>query len=85
MFFTFTQAKIQKSKETFRYDVVLKFQRHIPSLDQVRGFIKNRWGVISMLVVGQLQHSHNILIRLINEEDFATIMARGHSNSDGVP
>lgn len=54
MFFTFSQTEILKFAEPFCFAVVLKFQRHKPSLDQMRGYIKNRWGVKSMPVVGQL-------------------------------
>lgn len=44
MFFTFSETKILKSAETFHFAVVLKFQKCRPSLDQVKGYIKNRWG-----------------------------------------
>ncbi|KAG2726153.1 hypothetical protein I3760_01G099400 [Carya illinoinensis] len=57
MFFTFSPAEVAKSAEPFRFAVVLKFQRRRPSLDQIRIFIKSRWGLKAMLVVGQLINS----------------------------
>lgn len=38
-----------------------------------------------MPVVGQLCNPLHILVRLINEEDFLTVMTRGNSDVDGVP
>lgn len=57
MFFMFSQYEIIKSTKPFQYAVVLKFPCRRPSLDHLRGFIKNRWGRRSMLVVGQLKNS----------------------------
>ncbi|XP_042972861.1 uncharacterized protein LOC122304669 [Carya illinoinensis] len=85
MFFTFSSAEVAKSTEPFRFAVVLKFQRRRPSLDQIRVFIKSRWGLKEMPVVGQLRNTRNILVRLINEGDFVSIMARGCSDVNGVP
>ncbi|KAG2685520.1 hypothetical protein I3760_10G128900 [Carya illinoinensis] len=85
MFFTFSPAEVAKSAEPFHFAIVLKFQRRRPSLDQIRIFIKSRWGLKAMPVVVQLRNSQNILVRLINEGDFVSVMARGCSDVNGVP
>lgn len=56
MFFLFSKTEILKFAEPFRYAVVVKFLRRRPSLDHVRGFIKNHWGLRAMPVVGQLRN-----------------------------
>lgn len=75
MFFLFSKAEIKQSVEPFRYAVVLKFLRRRPSLDHLCGFIKNKWELKAMPVVGQLRNPRNILVRITNEEDFVGIMA----------
>ncbi|XP_042974693.1 uncharacterized protein LOC122306327 [Carya illinoinensis] len=85
MFFTFSPAEVAKSVEPFCFAVVLKFQRRRPSLDQIRIFIKSKWGLKAMPVVGQLRNSLNILVHLINEGDFVSVTARGCSDVNGVP
>lgn len=42
-------------------------------------------GIKAMPVVGKLCNPLNILVRLINEEDFLTVMTRGNLDVDGVP
>lgn len=84
MFFLFSKAEINQSAEPFRFSVVLKFLRRRPSLDHIRAFIKNRWGLKSVLVIGQLQNLRNVLVRMA-EEDFISVMARGNSEMYGSP
>ncbi|KAG6707861.1 hypothetical protein I3842_06G053400 [Carya illinoinensis] len=79
MFFFFSKAEIRQSAEPFRFSVVLKFLRRRPYLDHVRAFIKNRGGLCVMPVVGQLNSPRAVLIRLSNEEDFVSVMARGNA------
>ncbi|XP_042951450.1 uncharacterized protein LOC122287689 [Carya illinoinensis] len=85
MYFVFSKAEVQSSAEPFRFSVVLKFLRRRPSLDQIRSFIQNRWGLRAVPVIGQLRNPRNVLVRLVMEEDFISVMARGNSEVLGVP
>ncbi|XP_042973018.1 uncharacterized protein LOC122304820 [Carya illinoinensis] len=85
MYFIFSKAEVQSSAEPFQFSVVLKFLRRRPSLDQIRSSIQNRWGLKAIPVIGQLRNPRNVLIRLVMEEDFISVMARGNSELLGVP
>lgn len=84
MFFVFSKAEIKQSTEPFRFFVALKFLRCHPSLDHVRGYIKTRWELKSMLVVGQLRNPSNVLVQLANKDDFVTVMSQGNAEMEGV-
>lgn len=85
MFFMFSKAEISKSAEPFRFSVVIKFLRKRPSLDYIRGFIKSCWNLHVMPVVGQLSNPPNVLVRLTEENDFTSVMARRNAEIHGVP
>lgn len=85
MFFLFSRAEINKSAKPFRFSVVLKFLQRRPSRDHVRRFIKSRWGLRAMPVVGQLKNPQNILVRFTNEDDFFSVISRGNSEITGAP
>lgn len=50
-----SKEEIQKSVELFRYLMVLKFLRQRPSLDTIRLFINNRWGLSGMAVFSAMR------------------------------
>lgn len=85
MFFLFSKIEIQQSAEPFRFSVVLKFLRRRPSLDHICDFIKNRWALKSIPVIGQLQNPRNVLVQMAKEEDFISVTTRGNSEIHGVP
>ncbi|KAF5468924.1 hypothetical protein F2P56_013032 [Juglans regia] len=83
--FVFNKEEINRTATPFRFSVVLSFQRHRLSLDVIRGYIKNRWGLISMPVVGAMRRACNVLVRLTNEADFVTAMSREIMDIASVP
>lgn len=85
IFFIFSKAEIKKFAEPFHFSVILKFLYRSPFIDIVRGFIKSRWNLHAMPMVGQLRNLRNLLVRLTNEEDFISVMARGNADIQRVP
>ncbi|KAF5465280.1 hypothetical protein F2P56_015300 [Juglans regia] len=84
--FIFNKEEINRMAALFRFSVVLSFQRRCPSLDVIRGYIKNRWGLISMPVVGAIRRrACNVLVHLTNEANFVTTMSREVMDIANVP
>ncbi|CAA3013885.1 Hypothetical predicted protein [Olea europaea subsp. europaea] len=72
VWYQFTHEKIQKMVEPLKYAMVIKFLRKRPSVDDIRGYIKARWGLSEMLVIGAMGNPQQVLIRINNEADFVT-------------
>lgn len=81
----FSKEEIQKSVEPFSYSLVLKFLRQRPSLDVIRGFIKNRWGLPGNVVASAMMRLHrNVFVRLTSEEDFNKAFSREVCDINGM-
>ncbi|KAF5462891.1 hypothetical protein F2P56_018859 [Juglans regia] len=76
VYFQFTKEEIERSAEPFHYSVVLKFLKQRPSLDVVRAFIHNRWGLSAIPVVSSMRHPRNVFVRMANEADFTKALSR---------
>ncbi|KAF5472054.1 hypothetical protein F2P56_008801 [Juglans regia] len=84
VYFLFSKEEILKSAEPFRFSLVLKFLRQRPSLDAIRLFIKNRWGLSGVAVVSSMRKPRNVFVRLTLEEDFNKAFLREVCDIDGV-
>ncbi|KAF5446731.1 hypothetical protein F2P56_032334 [Juglans regia] len=74
--FMFSVEEIERTALPFRYSLVLKFLRQRPSLDAIRAFIRQRWGLSSSPVVSAMLRARNVFIRLSNEGDFNKALSR---------
>ncbi|KAG2674330.1 hypothetical protein I3760_13G128500 [Carya illinoinensis] len=70
VYFLFSKEEIVKSAKPFRFSLVLKFLRQRPSLDAIRIFINNRWGLSGIAMVSAMRKPRNVFVRLTLEEDF---------------
>ncbi|XP_042962411.1 uncharacterized protein LOC122296673 [Carya illinoinensis] len=84
VYFLFSEEEMLKSAEPFRFSLVLKFLRQRPSLDAIRMFIKNRWGLSGMAVVSAMRRPQNMFVRLTSEEDFNKAFSREACDINGV-
>ncbi|KAF5449716.1 hypothetical protein F2P56_030133 [Juglans regia] len=84
VYFMFSKEEIVKSAEPFRLSLVLKFLRQRPSLDAIRLFIKNRWGLSGIAVVSAMRKPYNVFVRLTSEKDFNKVFSREVCDIDGV-
>ncbi|XP_042964017.1 uncharacterized protein LOC122298309 [Carya illinoinensis] len=82
--FTFSVDEIEKLAQPFRYSIVLKFLKQRPSLDAVRSFIRNRWGLSSMPVVSAMQRPRHVFVRMANEMDFNKALSRESCEVNGT-
>ncbi|XP_040987690.1 uncharacterized protein LOC121235413 [Juglans microcarpa x Juglans regia] len=64
--------------------MVLKFLRQWPSLDAIRMFIKNKWGLSGLAIVSSMRKPRNVFVRLTSEEDFNKAFSREVCDVDGV-
>lgn len=85
MLFLFSKVEITQLAAPFQCSVLLKFLGRRPWLDHIPGFIKNRWGLQSMPMDGQLLNLRSVLVRMEMEDDFISVMARGNSEMLGSP
>ncbi|KAF5458516.1 hypothetical protein F2P56_022539 [Juglans regia] len=76
IYFQFSREEIIKSTEPFRFSVVLKFLKQRPSLDAVRCFIHNRWGLSTTPIVFSMRRPRNVFVRMANEVDFTKALSR---------
>ncbi|GLT53316.1 hypothetical protein SLA2020_265970 [Shorea laevis] len=80
----FSTEEIERSAAPFRYAMVMKFLKQRPSLDQIRGFINGRWGLVSPPVVSAMRKPRNVFVRFSLEADFIKAMSRESSEINGV-
>lgn len=73
------------SAAPFRYSLVLKFLRQRPTLDAIRLFIRNRWGLVGTMVVSSMSKNRNVFVRLTSEDDSNKAFSRETSEINGVP
>ncbi|KAG2679826.1 hypothetical protein I3760_11G069500 [Carya illinoinensis] len=83
VYFLFSKEEMLKSAEPFRFSLVLKFLRQRPSLDAIRIFIKNRWGLSGMAVVSIMRRPRNVFVRLTSEDDFNKAFSREACDVNG--
>ncbi|XP_041027001.1 uncharacterized protein LOC121267217 [Juglans microcarpa x Juglans regia] len=76
IYFQFSKEEIERSAESFRYSVVLKFLKQRPSLDVVCAFIHSYWGLSALPVVSSMLRPRNIFVRMLNEADFSKALSR---------
>ncbi|KAF5469004.1 hypothetical protein F2P56_013109 [Juglans regia] len=76
VYFQFLREEIIKSAESFRFSVVLKFLKQRPSLDVVRCFIHNHWGLSTTPVVSSMRRLRNVFVCMANEVDFTKALSR---------
>ncbi|XP_035549697.1 uncharacterized protein LOC118349401 [Juglans regia] len=84
VYFQFTKEEIARSAEPFRYSVVLKFLKNRPSLDTVRAFIHNRWGLTATPVVSAMRRPRNVFVRMSNDVDFTKALSREVCEINGI-
>ncbi|KAF5472547.1 hypothetical protein F2P56_009258 [Juglans regia] len=84
IFFQFSKEEINRSAEPFRFSIVIKFLRQRPSLDAIRAFIANRWGLSSIPVVSSMKLPRNVFIRLATEADFVKVLSHESCEVNGV-
>ncbi|KAF5459457.1 hypothetical protein F2P56_023400, partial [Juglans regia] len=84
VYFLFSKEEILKSAEPFKFSLVLKFLKQRPSLDTIRLFIKNRWGLSGVAVVSSMRKPRNVFVRLMSEEDFNKAFSREVCDINGV-
>ncbi|XP_042958231.1 uncharacterized protein LOC122293850 [Carya illinoinensis] len=82
--FTFSVEEIEKLAQPFLFSIVLKFLRQRPSLDAVRAFIRNRWGLSSMPIVSAMQRPRHVFVRMANEMDFNKALSRESCEVNGI-
>ncbi|CAI9769655.1 unnamed protein product [Fraxinus pennsylvanica] len=73
--FIFTDAKVKRLAEDFRFALVLKFLSSRPNIDLVRAAITKTWGLREVPVVSYMDASH-VLVKMNNEGDFLHAWAR---------
>ncbi|XP_042983245.1 uncharacterized protein LOC122312650 [Carya illinoinensis] len=83
--FMFSKEEMAASAAPFRFSLVLKFLRQRPSLDAIRMFIRNRWGLGGNAVVSSMGKNKHVFVRLTSEEDFNKAFSRETSEVNGVP
>ncbi|XP_035545051.1 uncharacterized protein LOC118348161 [Juglans regia] len=83
--FQFSKEEIARSAEPFRFSIVLKFLKQRPSLDSIRSFINNRWGLSCMPTVSAMRRPRNVFIRMTNELDFLKALSREICDVYGIP
>ncbi|CAA3024617.1 Hypothetical predicted protein [Olea europaea subsp. europaea] len=67
VWYQFTHEEIQKTTEPLKFAVVLKLLRKRSSVDQIRGYIKVRWGLSEMPVIRAMRNPRHVLVRIMNE------------------
>ncbi|XP_042942631.1 uncharacterized protein LOC122276793 [Carya illinoinensis] len=77
--------EIERTASPFRYSMVIKFLHPRPSLDDIRVFIRSRWGLSSMPVVSSMQQPRHVFIRMSNEDDFNKALSRDSCDVNGLP
>ncbi|XP_035544640.1 uncharacterized protein LOC118348022 [Juglans regia] len=82
--FQFSKEEIARSAEPFRFSIVLKFLKQRPSLDSIRSFINNRWGLSCMPIVSAMRRPRNVFIRMTNELDFLKALSREICDVNGI-
>ncbi|XP_042974579.1 uncharacterized protein LOC122306211 [Carya illinoinensis] len=83
--FHFSAEEIERTATPFQYSMVIKFLRPRPSLDDIRVFIRSRWGLSSMPVVSSMQQPRHVFVRMSNEEDFNKALSRDSCDVNGCP
>ncbi|KAF5468656.1 hypothetical protein F2P56_012795 [Juglans regia] len=80
----FSKEEVEKSAEPFRFAIVLKCIRQRPSLDRIRVFIHERWGLSVQPMVSAMRRPRNVFVRFSIEEDFLKPFSRESCDVDGV-
>ncbi|KAG7941496.1 hypothetical protein I3843_16G046700 [Carya illinoinensis] len=85
VYFQFSREKISNFAEPFRYSVILKFLKQRPSLDAVRSFIHNRWGLSTSPIASSMRRPSNVFVRMANDADFTKALCRDVCEINGIP
>ncbi|XP_040991002.1 uncharacterized protein LOC121238239 [Juglans microcarpa x Juglans regia] len=85
IYISFSKEEITKSAEPFIFSLVLKFFRNRPSLDDIRSYIRRRWGLVVQPVVSLMAAPRSVFVRFANEGDFKMAISRESCEVKGVP
>lgn len=80
----FSKEELDQSAQPFRYLLVLKFLHQRPSLDVIRAFIHNRWGLVSQPVVSSMWTPRHVFLIFAKEEDFCKAFTREACDIEGM-
>ncbi|KAG6691211.1 hypothetical protein I3842_10G054700 [Carya illinoinensis] len=81
----FSLEEIQKSAKPFVFSLGLKFLGQRPSLDVIRAFVRNRWGLVAQPVISGMRKPRNVFLRFSKEEDFLKAFSREACDIEDVP
>ncbi|CAA3017726.1 Hypothetical predicted protein [Olea europaea subsp. europaea] len=81
VWYQFTHEKIQKIAEPLKYVMVIKFLRKCTFVDDIRGYIKARWGLSEMPIIRAMGNPRQVVICINNEADFVTACSRRYVTS----
>ncbi|KAF5467857.1 hypothetical protein F2P56_012069 [Juglans regia] len=79
----FTREEIEKLAQCFCFSLVMKFLLQRPFLDEIRAFIRNRWGLDKQPIVSSMRRARNMFLRFSNEGDFFKAFSRENNEVDG--
>lgn len=81
----FSPDEIQNFTRPFVFSLMTKFLQQRPSLDVIRSFVRNRWGLVSQPVVSSLRKLRNVFLRFLKEDDFLKAFSREACDVEGLP
>ncbi|KAK0595455.1 hypothetical protein LWI29_006801 [Acer saccharum] len=73
--FIFSEMKMVKVEEDFRFALVMKFMRFRPSIDRIRLSVVKTWGLTEIPTISFMDDYH-VLIHMKNEQDFVHCWTR---------
>ncbi|KAK1577801.1 hypothetical protein Q3G72_024969 [Acer saccharum] len=79
--FIFSEMKMVKAEEDFRFALVMKFMRFRPSIDRIRLSVVKTWGLTEIPMISFMDDYH-VLIHMKNERDFVHGWTREASRFD---